>query len=54
METEWIKSIEVALKQVGGDPNHPSVTAMISAILVAKGIVTPNELQEIEYYYRNK
>lgn len=54
MTTEWIKSIEIALDQVGGDPVSPSVTAMISAILVAKGIVTASELQEIEYHYNNK
>lgn len=51
METEWIKSIKTALKQVNGDPVTPSVHAMLSAILVAKGIVTVDELREIESYF---
>lgn len=48
MESEWIKSIKVALEQVKGDPVVPSVTAVLSAILLAKGIVTIDELKEIE------
>lgn len=53
MESQWIKDLTSALEQVGGNAVVPSVHSVLSAILVAKGIVTVAELKEIEDHFNN-
>lgn len=53
MESQWVKDVTAALEAVGASSTVPSVHAVLSAILVAKGIVSVQELKEIEDHINN-
>lgn len=52
MESQWITDVKGALRSSRSE--MPPMTTMLTAILVAKGIVTVEELKEIESHFNER